>query len=118
MSITENTLSLPLLDKSRVERLLTTDGNNSFYTEMIGLFDTRSAELLAEIQAEMQNGKSHIRPQLHKLKGICYSLGAQRLAAICNEMEALSEAAQLTAADIDLLIRTTRDTLEAQKKLL
>lgn len=118
MSISENTLSLPLLDERRVERLRTTDGTNSFYTEMVGLFDVRTAELLADMQAEIQNGKGQVKPHLHKLKGICYSMGAQRLAAICKEMEALTEAGQLTAADLEVLICTTHDTLTAQKKLL
>jgi len=118
MSISENILSLPLLDDGRVERLRTTDGTNSFYTEMVGLFDVRTAELLADMQAEIQNGKGQVKPHLHKLKGICYSMGAQRLAAICKEMEAVAEDRQLSVADVEVLVRTTYDTLMAQKKLL
>ena len=118
MSISDSTLALPLLDEARIHRLKMTDGDLTFFVEMIGLFDVRSAELLAEINAEAQAGTYRIKPHLHKLKGICFSLGAQRLAEVCKEMEVLTEKGFVTDNDITILQQVTRQTREAQQQLL
>lgn len=118
MSIGAHILTLPLLDEARIKRLKMTDGDLTFFTEMIDLFDVRSAELMTEINAEARAGTYRIKPHLHKLKGICFSLGALRLAEVCKELEVLAEQGRISENDIDILQQVTRQTLEAQQKSL
>jgi HPt (histidine-containing phosphotransfer) domain-containing protein len=118
MVLNQQTLALPLLDDQRISRLKNTDTDQAFFLEMVGLFEKRSAELIQEISGEINGERKDIKPQLHKLKGICYSLGACRLAEVCKELEAMAEHGNIDSTVVVLLSEINNETLAALKAQL
>jgi HPt (histidine-containing phosphotransfer) domain-containing protein len=118
MVLNQQTLALPLLDDQRISRLKNTDTDQAFFLEMVELFEKRTAELIQEISGEINGERKDIKPQLHKLKGICYSLGAYRLAEVCKELEAMAEQGNIDSTVVVLLAEITNETLAAQKAQL
>ncbi|HLP32472.1 MAG TPA: Hpt domain-containing protein [Bacteroidia bacterium] len=115
MVLSQQTLALPLLDDQRISRLKNTDTDQTFFTEMVGLFELRTSELIQEISREINGEQKDIKPQLHKLKGISYSLGAYRLAEVCKALEAMAEQGNIDSTVVVLLAEITNETLAAQK---
>lgn len=118
MVLNQQTLAQPLLDDQRISRLKNTDEDHAFYIEMVELFELRTSELIEEISKEINGERKDIKPQLHKLKGICYSLGAYRLAEVCKELEAMAEQGNIDSTVVVLLAEITNETLAAQKAQL
>ena len=118
MVLSQQTLTLPLLDDQRISRLKNTDGDSSFFLEMVELFEMRSSDLIQEVSKEINGERKDIKPHLHKLKGISYSLGAHRLAEVCKELETLAEQGIVDSMVVPLLREITNETLAAQKAQL
>ncbi|MBP7261044.1 MAG: Hpt domain-containing protein [Bacteroidia bacterium] len=118
MVLNQQTLAQPLLDDQRISRLKNTDEDHAFYIEMVELFELRTSELIEEISKEINGERKDIKPQLHKLKGISFSLGANRLAEVCKELEVIAEQGNIDPSVVGLLTETINATLAAQKAQL
>src|SRR5687768_10617288 len=69
-------------------------GDNDFVVELIDIFLSQSAELIADIKkAAAGANTSDLLKSAHKLKGSCLNLGAVELSAICQQLEAKSREA-------------------------
>lgn len=56
--------------------------------QLITLFSSTTPALLAEIQATAKSGDWQTMAQAaHKLKGSCVSLGAEKMADLCNDLQ-------------------------------
>lgn len=118
MVLSQQTLALPLLDDQRISRLKNTDADQTFFVEMLELFELRTTELVQEISREINGERKDIKPQLHKLKGISFSLGAYRLAEVCKVLETMAEQGNVDPTVVALLTEIINATLAAQKAQL
>jgi PAS domain S-box-containing protein len=83
------------------EALLTTvDGDRALVAELVGLFLEDSPGQLAEMRGALQRGDAAaLQFAAHTLKGAAGSLSARRVAAAAHDLETMSRAGDLRAAD-------------------
>jgi CheY-like chemotaxis protein/HPt (histidine-containing phosphotransfer) domain-containing protein len=80
----------PLVDWTRFEAL--TGSDKTFSRELIELYLSSAAQLLVDIRNCCEAGdRSLLRKAAHKLKGASANVSADRLAVLCNTLEAISE---------------------------
>jgi histidine phosphotransfer protein HptB len=71
---------------------------------MIEQFLAYAPQQLQHLQESIQMGECEIlRQQAHQFKGESLQIGANRLGALCNQLEGLAEASQLEIASAHLL---------------
>lgn len=79
--------NIPLLDERRIEHLLN-KGTPDFIAEIVALFDERSQELLQKLNTSLaDNSLSEMKKDLHSLKGISLTMGANLLGEICRQID-------------------------------
>lgn len=72
-----------------VLRIIVADGGGSLVIELLELFKTDTATRLQEVdRALILKDLSLVRNQMHALKGSARQIGAEGLAAICEQIEA------------------------------
>ena len=70
-------------------RSLSTDDPDGFLVELIDLFQTDAVDYLARIEESAKTANaSAVRKNAHGLKGSSGNLGAQKMSALCNQIEA------------------------------
>jgi len=92
---------LPVLDTAVVERLATTraPGQGSLAEVALTMFLEGTPAQFAELQGALECGDgSRVWQVAHRLKGEANTIGADQLAALCAQLEALVQADRLTQA--------------------
>lgn len=92
----------------------------SLIPRLIDMFSATTPELLGEIQQTAANGDLLAMSQAaHKLKGSCLSLGAERMAELCQTLQHQGERNDATGMDgyITELVSIYPTTLAAMKSL-
>ncbi len=85
----------PVLNPNTVQALrdLAEPGEPDVFEEFATLFLTDAPERLREIEeAGKSREPSRLRTAAHTLKGSCSNMGAEQLASLCLEIEALAKA--------------------------
>ncbi|MDA5193194.1 Hpt domain-containing protein [Govanella unica] len=77
-------VEIPRFDTRLVEEFAR--GDAVFMAELIDLFLTNAEDYVTEYLAATEEGQQ--RDVLHKLKGAALTVGAERLAALCNAADA------------------------------
>jgi len=78
----------PRLDNRRIDELYTLFGKASFRNDLLGLFETDfERHLKALTQAINDGATARARDSLHALKSCANTIGASRLAGMCDEKE-------------------------------
>ena len=91
----------PLLDPDHLARLrqLEAATGRSIVAEVVGNFLDEAPRRLVEIQDALASGDSpRLAFSAHGLKGSSAQLGAERLAALCGELESQARSGELEAA--------------------
>lgn len=109
---------LPVLNSERLDELREIEeyGEPGFLKELAGIFVDAGAEAVQSIQSAIERGQCvEIRKAAHKLKGASANIGADRLAAVCGEMEKHAESERFSDANacFDRLQRELRQAEEA-----
>ena len=87
---------------------------------LIGLFEKTTPDLISEIRTYTQQGNlAEMAKSAHKLKGSCVSLGAEKMADICKELQHKGEEnnANGVAQQVEALAALYPLTLEAMQTL-
>ncbi len=88
-------------DSTQIERYLTNIGIDTpeEIVQIIDLFLTSTPDLLAQFRQSVErDDAAQFRQAAHTLKSTCASIGANRLANLCQEAEMLGRSGQLTGA--------------------
>lgn len=91
----------PLINEDKMKELsdLGGGGSSDFLQEIVNLFLTDAAPLAAQLeQAVAQKDAKHLKQYAHKMKGMCFNIGGDRLAAICSELEEMGTNGRLEGA--------------------
>jgi HPt (histidine-containing phosphotransfer) domain-containing protein len=79
---------IPVVDRKRIDELSLMDNDGSFLKELVELFSQDSESSLTELQDSLREGDLvNVKKVAHRLKGSALSIGANRLAALANEIE-------------------------------
>ena len=77
---------VPRLDLRRVDELHALFGPSAFRDDLLGLFETDFERHLEALSEALENGATaRVKDSLHALKSCANTIGAARLAAICDE---------------------------------
>ncbi len=116
--------SEPLFNEEKLKDLSdpSRGGSWDFFQEIADIFLTDSEPLARDLEAAIaKKDSSRVRQYAHKLKGMCFNMGTDRLAALCGEIEEISAAGKVEGtAEIFRKLRTlyseVREALQAKVK--
>ena len=99
-------------------RALESAGETGFLGEMINTFLDSSPTRFAAIRQAVEKADAKaLERQAHSLRGSCGTLGARRMAALCQELEALAEAGNVGETE-PLVARLVQEYAVAKAALL
>lgn len=94
--------SLPVFDRSKLDAVCCFDGtvDQDILVELVGLFRSDSPQRIQHMrEALAARSPEMMRHASHSLKGSASTLGGERLAAICYELERRSRVGSLDGAE-------------------
>ncbi len=112
--------NITIIDQEVIDGL-TEIGDQDFLIELIDIFLAQSEELAHEIKLSVDaKNISELKKAAHKLKGSCLNLGAKGLGDICNKVESLCQAGDISGVNqvmepFDSVYNQTRSELTKLK---